>query len=420
MIFPRKIFLRALAALLCAAFTLSFSACKHSGGRVLETAYVSGIQVVLRDRVAAVYEKVGLVKNGDRVEVLDHDRHFAKVRTASGQMGWIEQRYLVSQQVYDELQKLTADNANDPFRRPASPEMTPTSTSNPDARPSTCTRFRQAKNSLCSNGPPSTRTPRRPPTRRRPSSPPKTSCQKRKRRSGCGGACTARTRAQAPRIRIRKNQSRCARGVKGGRSRKNARHCACQALRPASSHGRLVAGSRLSRPRWLGPRRMVDLDVPLDVAQYAEGQRIVAFFTLNEVQDEDNGEVKKVPQYLMVLTEPKDGQPFDFNQFRVFKINTRLHRYETAYRERLEGMLPVTVGKEDFGKEGVLPIFTVRVIDEDGKLSERKFKLNTPIVRRVIAPGEEPAKPLRKERRGRERREKEHLNPSGKKTRRRR
>jgi hypothetical protein len=36
---------------------------------------------------------------------------------------------------------------------------------------------------------------------------------------------------------------------------------------------------------------MIDLDVPLDVAQYAEGQRIVAFFVLNQVQDGD----KKVP-----------------------------------------------------------------------------------------------------------------------------
>ena len=82
---------------------------------------------------------------------------------------------------------------------------------------------------------------------------------------------------------------------------------------------------------------MVDLDVPLDVAQYAEGQRIVAFFVLNEVQDQDKGEVKKVPQYLMVLTEPKDGLPFDFNQVRVFTWNVKRHRYETAYRERMEG-----------------------------------------------------------------------------------
>src|SRR5207244_12791322 len=31
--------------------------------------------------------------------------------------------------------------------------------------------------------------------------------------------------------------------------------------------------------------RMVDVDVPLDIAQYAEGQRFVAFFVLNEVED---------------------------------------------------------------------------------------------------------------------------------------
>ena len=94
--------------------------------------------------------------------------------------------------------------------------------------------------------------------------------------------------------------------------------------------------------------RMVDLDVPLDVAQYAEGQRIVAFFVLNQVQDGD----KKVSQYLTVLTEPKDGLPFDFNQFRVFTWNVKRHRYETAYRERIEGVLPVTVAQQDFGKEG--------------------------------------------------------------------
>ncbi|MGA7687516.1 MAG: SH3 domain-containing protein, partial [Terriglobales bacterium] len=106
--------LRSIAIVLLLAMMLP--ACKHSGGRVLEIAYVSGVEVNLRDRVAAVYEKAGLVKNGDRVEVLDHDRHFVKVRTASGQMGWMEQRYLVSQQVFDELQNLTAENANDPVQ----------------------------------------------------------------------------------------------------------------------------------------------------------------------------------------------------------------------------------------------------------------------------------------------------------------
>ena len=95
--------------------------------------------------------------------------------------------------------------------------------------------------------------------------------------------------------------------------------------------------------------RMVDIDVPLDIAQYAEGQRFVAFFPLNAVPDNDKGVQKQVPQYLCVLTEPHDGLPFDYDQVRVFTWNTRKHRYETAYREHgLNGVLPVTVTKEAF------------------------------------------------------------------------
>jgi hypothetical protein len=83
--------------------------------------------------------------------------------------------------------------------------------------------------------------------------------------------------------------------------------------------------------------------------------------------------------------------PSDFNQIRVFTWNVRKHRYETAYRERnLAGVFPVTLGQEAFDKEGTLPTFTVHVQDDQGNVSERKYKLNTPIVRRVLAPGEKP------------------------------
>ena len=83
--------------------------------------------------------------------------------------------------------------------------------------------------------------------------------------------------------------------------------------------------------------RMVDLDIPIEVAQYAEGQRIMGYFVLNTVQDGD----KQVPQYLVLLNEPKDGLPWDYNQIRIFTWGRVRHRYETAYRERnLEGHLP--------------------------------------------------------------------------------
>lgn len=331
---------RAAATFLCAAIALSLVACKHSGGRVLEVAYVSGIQVVLRDRVAAVYEKAGLVKNGDRVEVLDHDRRFVKVRTASGQMGWMEQRYLVSQQIYDELQRLTADNLNDPIQA----QGVTRNDTNLHVEPGRETEhlyqiLAGEKLSLLKRG-----------TADKPGSV-----------------------APASHREIEKPGEKSA-----------AKPADKAAPHPIVEDWWLVRDSH-ARVGWV-LARMVDLDIPLDVAQYAEGQRIVAFFVLNEVQDGD----KKVPQYLTVLTEPKDGLPFDFNQFRVFTWNVRRHRYETAYREREEGLLPVTLSKEDFGKEGVLPVFTIRVLNEDGKTSARKYKLNTPIVRRVYAPGEEP------------------------------
>ncbi|HEU5336440.1 MAG TPA: SH3 domain-containing protein, partial [Terriglobales bacterium] len=147
--------------------------------------------------------------------------------------------------------------------------------------------------------------------------------------------------------------------------------------------------------------RMVDIDVPLEVAQYAEGQRIVGAFVLDQVQDGD----KKVPQYLMVLTNPHDGMPYDYNQIRVFTWNVKRHRYETAYRERnLFGVFPVTVTHESFDKEGDLPVFILHVQDDSGRLVERKYKLNTPIVRRVLSPAEQAemaARPVRRPRRRR-------------------
>ncbi len=146
--------------------------------------------------------------------------------------------------------------------------------------------------------------------------------------------------------------------------------------------------------------RMVDVDAPLDIAQYAEGQRFVAFFALDEVADTDKGVTRQVPQYLCLLTDPHDGLPYDYDQVRVFTWNARKHRYETAYREHgLDGVLPVTVTQENFDKEGTLPVFILRVRDDAGNLSERKYKLNTPIVRRVLAPGEVASRPVRKRRR---------------------
>ena len=328
-----------LAVILC----LALSACNRGGSRVLEVAYVSGVQAVLRDRVAAVYEKAGVVKNGERVEVLDHDRRFVKVRTSTGATGWVEQRYLVGQQVYDQIQKLAADNQNDPVQAQG---ITRNDT-NLHVEPGRDTEHLYQIS------------------------------------AGEKLALLKRSTAEKPGSVAPPAHSAKPTGNNNKKEDKNKDE---KKPVPLTEDWWLVRDSH-SRVGWV-LARMIDLDVPLEVAQYAEGQRIVAFFVLDQVQDGD----KKVAQYLTVLTEPKDGLPFDFNQIRVFTWNVKRHRYETAYRERMEGVLPVTVSQENFDKEGMLPVFTVRVQGDDGKVIERKYKLNTPIVRRVLAPGEEPVR----------------------------
>ena len=104
---------------LAAVFLLAPCACNRKGRHVLEVNYVSAAQATLRDRVANFYNHVGTVKNGERVEVLEREKRFSRVRTESGIEGWIEQRYLVDQTTYDVLQKLTQENLNDPVQSPA-------------------------------------------------------------------------------------------------------------------------------------------------------------------------------------------------------------------------------------------------------------------------------------------------------------
>jgi SH3-like domain-containing protein len=324
------------------ALALLFPACSRRG-RVQEIAYVSAPQTILRDRVSAVFNKTGVVKNGERVQILERERRFVRVRAAGGGEGWIEQRYLVTQQVYDGFQKLVQQEQTAPLQAAG----TTRADTNIHLEPGRETEHLY----LLSQGS-------------------KISILKR-----------ATAEKALPGV-----------GAKPPATGKNE---ATKAAGPAMEDWWLIRDSE-GRVGWV-LSRLVDLDVPLEIAQYAEGQRTVAFFMLNQVADGD----KKVPQYLVVLTDPRDGLPFDYDQVRVFTWNVKHHRYETAYREHgLNGVLPVTVSQESFDKEGLLPVFVLRVTNDDGKVSERKYKMNTPIVRRVLAPGEVMQKPpVRKKRR---------------------
>lgn len=345
--FYSHIFRRApgLVLLVVILSVLGTTACNRNGGS-REYVYVSVPQANLRDRVAAVYNKVGLVKSGDRIQVLDRQRRFLRVRTATKEEGWLEERFTITEAVYRQFQKLDQDSKSLPSQGRAITRAKLNMHIEPSRDADTLYQLTEGE---------------------------KIDIFKR--------AATERPEKQAVAI---------VKPDKGGEPQEPLKSFDDWWLvRSQEGHYGWVLG------------RMIDLDIPLEVAQYAEGQRIQAAFVLDQV-DEDG---QKFPQYLVLLSEPRDGLPYDFDQIRVFTRNTRKHRYETAYRERsLVGFFPVKVTTESFDKEGVLPTFTLRLQTQNGQIVDRKYKLNTPIVRRVIQPGDESIKlaSSKKESEGRE------------------
>ncbi len=76
--------------------------------------YVTAKQTMLRDRVAAVSNRTGTVGNGDRLEVLEHGRRFYRVKTEKGETGWIDEKAVATQDVYDQFEGLGETHKGDP------------------------------------------------------------------------------------------------------------------------------------------------------------------------------------------------------------------------------------------------------------------------------------------------------------------
>ena len=314
-------------ALLAMLITIS---CQRGGSRRSEYAYVAAGQVNLRDRVAPVFNKTGSVENAERVEILERSKNgrFVRVRSPRDEEGWMEQRYLTTPAIFEQFQKMAAENAGWPVQGRATTRASLNMHADPDRDSQHLYQMKEGEQvELLKRA-----------TTERPIVP---------------TLPAGSTPAQPPPPVIED----------------------WWLVRDSAHHTGWVLG------------RIIDLEAPLEVAQYAEGQRIVACFVLNHV--EDNG--RNVPQYLMLLNEPKDGNPADFNQVRVFTWNSKRDRYETAYRERnVSGMLPVTTSFQQFENEGNLPVFTLSFKDLGGTTRPVTYKMNGVLVKKVVPPDQLP------------------------------
>src|SRR5688572_187170 len=132
----------------------------------------------------------------------------------------------------------------------------------------------------------------------------------------------------------------------------------------AWSHVRLPDG----RAGWVLTRMLI-MAIPDEVAQYAEGHHITAYFSLGSVQDVARGQVK---HHWLWTTIPSRLQPYQFDSFRVFIYSIRRHAYETAYIERnVRGYHPVEVHPVA-GNE--MAQFSLTFAGKDGVLARRTYE----------------------------------------------
>ena len=362
-------------------FSLLLFACGKRGPKQEQVLYVTAPETFLRDRVAPVYTKTGTVSNGDRVALLEDGKRWERVRNARGEEGWLQDRYLVTEDVFHGFQQLYREHRNDSvqargiLRSDFRLHLTPGRDTDrlfllkEGDKVDLLSRTTVVK--AATSAPPAlNQTMAAAPERQEAADTSKDEETEYKGKDKpAQGAVAPQPKPPSP----KKSESKAKR--------------AKLPMAPdiPMEDWRLVRSAQ-GHAGWI-PSRILDVDAPLEVAQYAEGQRIVAFFTLTTVHDPELN--KEQPYYLVLLTDPKDGMPFDFNQARVFSWNLRKHRYELAYREHnIFGLLPASVGHENFEKLGDEPTFALRVRGEDGNPVDQKYRLEGVIVKRVLPPGE--------------------------------
>jgi hypothetical protein len=320
-----------------------------------EYVYVSARQVYLHDRVAAVSNRVGLVTNGEALEVVEHGKRFINVRTPKGEVGWLEEHALIDDKLYAQFQDLEKKHAQDPLV--ATGELR-------DDLYLHVLPGRDTPHFLLIAG--------------------NVKVQLLQR----GTVAKSQPGSILPAVKVKTP------AAKPGEA-------GTPPSPPAPMEDWWLVRDSAGHTGWLLAGRL-DVDVPDAIGEYAEGQRIVGAYPIAKVTDDGSGRerngrngkdmkdgkkslgakshltakpdladtgadqagtpaTRELTEYVTVLSPPHGGLPYDFDQVRVFTWSLNHHRYETAYRlHGIQGYLPVKISQETVNGQ-TEPVFTFEI-----------------------------------------------------------
>jgi len=343
--------------------SVALSGCSHLHSKPPDKyVYVTAKQAFLVDRVAAVSNRTGEVKNGDKLVVVERAKRWVQVRTPDGKVGWIREKETADQETAAQFEDLRTSHLKNPavgdatVRDEALLHVAPGRESAFFFRLQEGDKLKLLERAMIA----------------KPVAP----------GTAVAAAAADKDASAAP-------------------------------PEPAMEDWWLVRNAN-GDTGWIYSH-LIDVDAPDTLTRYAEGQRIVGAYILAHVDDPDSGMVNNgqtvtsIPEYLTVLAPYKAGLPYDFDQVRVFTWNTKKHRYETAFREHnVAGYLPVTLAMktDPYGKSQdattPMPAFSYNVLAGDqsipqpdpktglltpGKTVTKTYRLEGNVCRRIIAPG---------------------------------
>ena len=125
---------------------------------------------------------------------------------------------------------------------------------------------------------------------------------------------------------------------------------------------------------------MTYASIPLEIAKYAAGKRIIAYFALGEGEDQVKSYGKQ--NWLWFQSGPEDHE-YDFDSMRVFKWDPAQKRYIVIQSvSGLVGYLPVEVFYNREMKQGTGTVYRFHVKNED-ELEQRTYLFSNGRVHRI-------------------------------------